>query len=500
VFEGADALPGAGGLAVTRSGALRFASRQNRQRGTTQRLKIGRLSVGTTNKSLRRQLCKFGAPLILALLAAGGCTHSGGGVTEDGEEKPEAGVHVEVVKPQPGGMDRVTTQPGSIQAFETVPLYAAVSGYLKRLYVDIGSKVKKDDVLAVIEVPELLKQLQRNRAGVEQAAAKVEQMKAEKTVAESQLNAAKAKVNQSIAADKAAKAWVDYREKQLRRQEYLFSRQAVEEKLVDEAKDHYETAVESKNAAEETIAASKANELAAAARIVQASANIDAALAEVKVAQAEAEKTEEMVKYATILAPFDGVISKRTVNERDLIRAATAGPATPPLLTVDRTDKFRVIVEIPDKDVPYADVGDEASIEIDSLPDQLFKASIARVADAEDPQTRMMRVEIDLLNTSGKLRHGMYGRATIVLEKAVNVFALPPTCVISRTDKGKGQVYVVRNNRAVLTPVTVVGENEVAIGVRGLNPNDQVIVNPQPGLVNGTPVTFTPPTTKKGRR
>jgi multidrug efflux pump subunit AcrA (membrane-fusion protein) len=112
----------------------------------------------------------------------------------------------------------------------------------------------------------------------------------------------------------------------------------------------------------------------------------------------------------------------------------------------------------------------------------------------------MMRVEIDLPNTSGKLRHGMYGRVTITLEKAVNVFALPPSCVINRTDKGKGQVYVVRNNRAQTTSVTIVGENEVYIGVRGLNLNDEVVVNPQPGLINGTLVTVNIPKKKsKGR-
>jgi HlyD family secretion protein len=419
---------------------------------------------------------------------------------ENGQQEQDLGVHVEVIKPQPGGMDRTTTQPGSVQAFESVPLYAAVSGYLKTLNVDIGSKVRKGDPLTVIEVPELLKQLQRNLAGVDQASAKVAQMKAEKTVAESQLDAAKAKVKQALAAAKAAKSLVDYRKKKLDRYQYLVGRQALEEKLFDEELDHYQATVESHIAAEEMVTASQANVLAQGARIVQAGADIEAAQAEVKVAQAEAEKTEEMLKYATISAPFDGVISKRTVVAGDFIRAATSGPATPPLLTVDRIDKFRVVVEIPDKDVPYADVGDEATVEIDSLPGQIFKAAIARVADAEDPQTRTMRVEIDLPNTSGKLRNGMYGRVTITLEKAVNVFALPPSCVINRTDKGKGQVYVVRNNRAQATSVTIVGENEVYIGVRGLNVNDEVVVNPQPGLVNGTLVTVNIPKKKsKGR-
>jgi HlyD family secretion protein len=450
--------------------------------------------VSNLAKTFTTKMRVLGGLVIVALLAGGWYFLAGGfWPASDAEDKTErgdrdTGIYVEVVKPQPGGMDRTTTQPGSVQAYETVQLYAAVSGYLKTLNVDIGSKVKKGDVLAVIEVPELLKQLQRNEAGVDQATAKVAQMKAEKTVAESQLDAAKAKVKQAAAAAKAAQSLVNYREKKLRRYEYLVSKAAIEEKLMDEELDHYQATVESHNAAEEMVTVSHANVLASSAKIVQASADIEAAQAEVKVAQAEVEKTQEMLKYATIPAPFYGVISKRTVYPGDFIRAANTGAVTAPLLTIDRIDKFRVIVEIPDKDAPYADVGDEATIEVDALPGQAFKAPIARIAEAEDPQTRMMRVEIDLPNTSGKLRHGMYGRVTITLEKAVNVLALPPSCVVNKTEKSKGQVYVVRNNKALLAPVTIVGENEVYIGVRGLTANDQVIVNPQPGLVSGTPV------------
>jgi RND family efflux transporter MFP subunit len=401
----------------------------------------------------------------------------------------DTGPVVQVVRPQPGGMDRTTTQPGSAIAFESVQLYAAVSGYLKTLNVDIGSKVKKGEVLAVIEVPELLKQLQRQKAGVDQMNAKVLQMRASKTVAEAQLGAAKAKVKQAIANAKSAKAWVSFREKQLQRMQDLFASRSVEERLVDEAKEHYETAVESFNAAEETITGSKANQDASAARIILAAADIEAALAEVKVAEAELEKTQELVNYATISAPFDGVITKRTVFPGDFIRAATGGMSGPPLLTADRTDKLRVVVDVPDRDAPYADVGDEATIEVDALPGLLFKAPVARISEAEDPQTRMMRVEIDLPNSAGKLRHGMYGRVTIVLEKAINVFALPPSCVIHKTDKGKGEVFVVRDNKAILTPVILVGENEVNVGVRGLSASDDVILNPPPTLSNGARVT-----------
>src|SRR5436190_1233424 len=126
---------------------------------------------------------------------------------------------VEVVRPELGGMDRTTTQPGSAIAYESVPLFAAVSGYLKTLKVDIGSHVHAGDVLAEIDVPELVQQLARNRAAVDQAKAKVAQMRAHKKVAEAEVSASKASVKQAEAAAKSAKAWLRFREKMLHRME-----------------------------------------------------------------------------------------------------------------------------------------------------------------------------------------------------------------------------------------------------------------------------------------
>ena len=160
-----------------------------------------------------------------------------------------------------------------------------------------------------------------------------------------------------------------------------------------------------------------------------------------------------------------------------------------PMLTIDRTDKMRVVVQIPDRDAPFADPGDEAIIEIVTLPGQKFKAPIARIADSEDAQTRMMRIEIDLPNPTGKLRQGMYGYVTITLEKSANVLALPSACIVNKKDKNKAQVCVVRGGRAYLTSVEIVGENETDIGVVGLKSTDQVIVNPG-NLPDGAAVTI----------
>jgi RND family efflux transporter MFP subunit len=439
----------------------------------------------------------FGGIVVLGLLVGGGYKLMHGSSANTAQEEHQLVarashqkvVAVKVTHPRVGAMDRTTTQPSSVLAYESVPLQSAVSGYLKKLNVDIGSKVKKGEVLAVIEVPELVKQLQHQEAVVKQTMATVAQMRARKDAAKADLNAAKAAVKQAKAAVESAKATLRYRETQFKRYSELAASHTVEDRVKDEAQERFEAAAEAERAAEETIVACESRVEAVSAKIIQADADIEAALANVDVAKADVEKTQELLNYATIKAPFDGVITKRNVFERYFIRAASAGTMPTPLLTIDRTDKMRVVVQIPDRDAPFCDPGDEATIEIVTLPGQKFKSLIARVSNSEDSQTRMMQVEIDLPNPDGKLWQGMYGYATITLEKSANVLALPPSSIVNKQGNDKGQVYVVRSGRAYLTPVTIVANNGVDLGVLGLKATDEVVISPT-NLADGMQVTI----------
>jgi RND family efflux transporter MFP subunit len=440
--------------------------------------------------------------LVVAVLAVGGGyglmhKYSGGSGShasdqdQGNDDHPDI-VTVQVVSPQLGGMDRTTTQPGTVIAEESVPLYAAVSGYLKKLNVDIGSLVKKDQVLAVIDVPELDFQLKWNKAAVKRAEKKVDQMRALKKVYEADLTAAKAAVKQACAAAKTTETLLTYHKMRFDRLAKLGERGTIDAGVVDEAQQRYEAAVEAVNAATEATNAAEARKNSVAAKVEQGQADIDESLAAVEVAEAERDKTQELVNYATIKAPFDGVITQRSVFEKHFIRAATINANQPPLLTVDRTDKVRIVVMIPDRDILYTDVGDEARIEIDAWPGHVFKAPIARFTRSEDAKSRTMRVEIDMDNPNGKLCQGMYGKVTITLEKSANVLALPSSCVFNRTDN-KGQVYVVRDRHAALTTVTVIGESGYNVGVVGLKATDQVITNPQVVPVSGVEVAIVSP-------
>jgi HlyD family secretion protein len=193
-------------------------------------------------------------------------------------------------------------------------------------------------------------------------------------------------------------------------------------------------------------------------------------------------RAKVMVNFATIVAPFDGYVTQRSRQPGDFVRGGSEG-GNEPLLTVERTDKMRVVVQIPDRDVPYCDPGDEAAVEIDALPDEKFPAKVSRIARSEDTQTKLMRVEIDVPNKDGKLRQGMYGRVTILLDRSPEQISIPTNCLVGKTRDGSGTVYVVRDGVARLIPIKIGDDDGHLVAVNsGLTPRDQVVTQAPPAL------------------
>jgi RND family efflux transporter MFP subunit len=436
-----------------------------------------------------------GLALVAALTIGAGIARRNMGVTPNvvrADSAPiKAGVAVNTVHPRQGAMERLTVQPGSVQSYEAVQLFAKVGGFLKRQNVDIGDYVKRGQELAVVDLPEQETLVRRNEAALKQAAARVVQTKAHETSARAEKEAADAKVIQAQANRKSAAAWVKYRSRVLQRMRELYSLKSIEEKLVDEAKEKYEASLESENAAVAAISTTQADVKAANAKIDRALADVDEALSEVDVAKAELEKSKVILSFATIVAPFDGVITHRSFFVGDFVRAANEG-GVQPLLTVERTDKLRVVVQIPDRDVPYADPGDAAHVEIDALPGPPLEGRISRIAHSEDQQTRLMHVEIDLPNPTGKICQGMYGRVTIVLDKATDQLSVPSACLVGKAEDGKGSVYVIRGDHVHLLPVKLGADNGLRVAVTdGLKAEDQVVLQPGNALAEGMLVTPT---------
>src|SRR5262249_23851244 len=141
---------------------------------------------------------------------------------------------VETVAAAKGGLAHVSSEPGSAHSFESADLFAKVSGYVEKLYVDIGSRVKRGDLLAEIDVPELTKDVESAPASYQQALAEVAQAESRIESAIADQKAAEAKVAQSKADVDRWKAEVAFSESQYERNRELFDLKAMPERVVEE--------------------------------------------------------------------------------------------------------------------------------------------------------------------------------------------------------------------------------------------------------------------------
>jgi RND family efflux transporter MFP subunit len=325
---------------------------------------------------------------------------------------------------------------------------------------------------------------------VAQARARVKQMEAKVASARADVLAKQAKIKQAEASIRTASAWRRFRQKQFDRLEYLARTDSVEGRMRDEYYEHLNAAVETENTAKASLETARAEVAAAEAAVKQAEADVLEAQAEVKVAQARVEKAKVMVGFSEIVAPYDGIITQVRNDEGAYIRAASEGGNSLPLVTIERTDLFRVVVQVPDRDVPYCDPGDEAVVELDALRGKKFPARVSRIAHSEDPQTRLMRVEIDLPNPKGEIKRGYYGRVTIILDRLAGLLSLPSSCLVGKAGDGSGSVYVVRDGHAHLVPIKISSDDGIHFAVReGLSPNDLVVLHPPSGLSDGDEVS-----------
>ncbi|WP_246196460.1 efflux RND transporter periplasmic adaptor subunit [Aquisphaera giovannonii] len=396
------------------------------------------------------------------------------------------------MRPKAGGVERQTVQPGSVHAFETVDVYAMVSGYLKRQPVDIGTRVRKGDLLAEIDVPREAEAVAESAALLAQARARVTQAAAQLATAEADRTAAEAVAAQAEADIDRCVADRSLEEKAFDRIGHLVQRSAVEPRLLDEERHRLELTVAAEKAARISLRAARAKLQAATARIGQARADVAEAEAAVGVAEARVARAKVDLAYARIVAPFDGVITSRNYHPGAFISSAAAG-GREPLLTVARTDLMRVVVRVPDRDVALAQPGDRATLVVDALGNRRFEGAVSRVGESEDHASRTMRVEIDLPNPDGALREGMYGRAVIALEPSTGRLSLPTACVLDRTGKGRGVVQLVREGKVERASVELgVDDGKLVEVVSGVGAGDQVVLRSGASLEPGTPVATRP--------
>ncbi|MFI5364156.1 MAG: efflux RND transporter periplasmic adaptor subunit [Candidatus Binatia bacterium] len=312
--------------------------------------------------------------------------------TAELEEQLAQGAHVLVTHVRHAPPHRTLALPATIHGFIETPMYAKVAGYLKTIDVDKGDRVKKGQVLAVLESPELDQQVANARANY------------------------------------------DFQVLTNQRNQELVQKALIAQQDADQSR----------------------------AAMLQAKATLDQLLAQ----QA----------YEAIRAPFDGIVTARTVDPGALIPQVTTPAASTPIVTLATLSPVRVYTDVPQSAAPLIQNGDAVNITVTEYPGRAFKGNVTRHPDALQAATRTMLVEVDIPNHDLALLPGMYAEVTFNVAVPAGPPLVPDDSLIFQ--RGKVYVPLVRENRLHLAPVTLGYDDGRSVEVtEGVDSDDVVAIN-----------------------
>jgi RND family efflux transporter MFP subunit len=339
---------------------------------------------------------------------------------------------VTVVAPERRPGVETIALPASVEAIERATLYAKVSGYVQRIRVDKGDRVKKGELLAQLEVPEVEKEYQSAQAAVAESEAEYER-------AETEANLKK----------------VTYQRTQ-------------------SVRDSEPTVV----SPQEVDVARAASETAAG--------NVRLAKAHLDKARAELGKLQVLAEFAKVTAPFDGVVTERFVDPGALIQAG-ANSSGSPVVSVARMDRVRVYISVPEVDVARITRGLTTQVRLDALPGKQLTGKVTRFADAVDPQSRTMKTEIDLPNPGHRILPGMFGTVTLAISTDPSAMFLADQCV-RQDSTGNKFVYAVEGGRLRKVTIRTGQDDGTVTQVFGLRGEQAIVLLGIDNLQEGTPV------------
>jgi HlyD family secretion protein len=346
-----------------------------------------------------------------------------------------------VVNPKMQPLARRLEVAATVEAMKSVDISARIPGIVRDLddEMTIERVVKEGEILLKLDVPELVAEQATKSALAEQA-------RKQEKLSEAALTVAEREVEESQSDKKKFEADVAYTK--LR---YESARQ-----LVRDNAQNPQVALEALRQSESAQAAEASNRvkiLTRMAKVGAAKADLELSRQKIRTAEAEVKKLDTLIEFATIRAPFSGVITRRWVDPGAIIKDSATT-----LFTVQQISRVRVLIDIPQRDVPLLNTrdnpnkdlkGDPVTIRLPALAAILgqsgvIEANVTRSSRALDPVTRTMRAEIELDNPQGYLRPGMYGSASVLIEDLPNVMTLPSTCLV-RQGEGLVSVYRVVN-------------------------------------------------------
>jgi len=318
--------------------------------------------------------------------------------------------------------------------YQEIMVHAKVSGYVQSMLVDIGDHVQAGQPLAILEIPELQEDLNRASAAL------------------------------SKSQEEVKRAEADYRDAHL-----------AYNRLLEVAKAH-PTLV-----AQQELDAAQDKDTAMAGTLGSARENVQEC-------QAELDRMHTMLDYATITAPFSGIITKRFADTGALIQAGTASNTQAmPLVELAEDSRLRLDFPVPESAVPKIHVGAPVEISVDALH-KTFLGKISRYSGKVDVSTRKMETEVDILNHDLKLTPGMYATVRLVLEQRRNALTVP----LQAVTLGQNPTVVVLNGEHQLEErnVTLGLQTANKIEIRsGLVDSELVLVGNRTGIQFGQKAT-----------
>jgi RND family efflux transporter MFP subunit len=378
--------------------------------------------------------------LLIGLLS--GCSATSKANADDPVNAP----HVAVVKVARQNLSNTLQIAAEFQPFQEINVYAKVSGYIQKLYVDWGKHVSQGQLLAVLEIPELQQQLELDQAAVRRSEHDLARSNEELSRAQSTYNVAHL-------------TYVRIADVQKTRPELMAQQE------VDEAQGKDFEAAAGVSAAKDTVAGSQEALLAAKASL---------------------EKDKAMYAYARISAPFNGVVTEMDAYTGALLPAGTSSnKGDQALCRLSQNDLLRLVIPLPERAVADVHLGETVAVQV-SAENRTFNGKIVRFSDEIDTATRTMHTEIDVPNSKYELVPGMYATVDVPLHTAHDVLTLPLQAV-QTSGEDRGAVLVVdANNKIERRDVTLGLQNATYTEVSsGLKENDLVVFGEQSQFKTG---------------
>jgi multidrug efflux pump subunit AcrA (membrane-fusion protein) len=398
------------------------------------------------------------APLVLGFLALAACARSehetstknlaGQGPGHD--QNSTAGVSV--IQPERRDIRMTVVQPGTIEAFETAPIYSRISGYVQKYRFNIGDRVKKGDILLDMWIPDLVEQLSQKSAAVNRTRVQIRVAESALRAAEAKLETAKARVISAEAGVKRAQASYTRWDSEYKRLEQLVAQRVLDVQVRDETYRQFEEAVATRDQAIAMVSEANSARDQATADRDRARVDVEAARADLDVALADERQARVLVEYGQIKAPFNGVITQRNISPGDYLQPG-GGPNSRPVFVLEQTDPVRIFVGVPELASFFVQEGHEALIRFQALAGITRVGKVARTSFSLNPSTRTLQTEIDVPNEDGHLHPGWYTTVTIVIENKQS-WCLP-TQAIRLQGEQNYYVYLQVDDKPVRTQVII---------------------------------------------